>query len=108
MTMLRIVLCNCPPTASTELGRRLVDEKLAACVNILPGVRSIYRWEGNVMEESEETLLIKTMADRLDELEARIQALHPYDIPEIIAFEPNAALAEYVGWVQEQTRDENP
>jgi periplasmic divalent cation tolerance protein len=106
--MLQVVICNCPSTASGELGRRLVDERLAACVNILPGVRSIYRWEGKVIEDEEETLLIKTADDRLNELQERIRALHPYDIPEIIALTPTAALAEYVDWVQEQTRDESP
>lgn len=103
-----IVYCTCPDAASAEtLAQALVSERLAACVNRLPGVRSTYRWQGNVDSSDEVLLLIKTTRDRLAALVARVQALHPYELPEVIAVEAQGGSAPYLDWVAEQTRDDD-
>ena len=83
--------------------RPLIDEHLAACVNVLPGVQSYYRWEGAVQHDRERLLLIKTSSERLDELTRRITQLHPYDVPEIIAADVNGGLGPYLQWVKTQS-----
>jgi periplasmic divalent cation tolerance protein len=100
-----VVVTNLPDldTAQT-LARRLVGEGLAACANVLPGVQSIYRWQGKVEEASEVTVLIKTMRSRFEALEEAIQRLHPYDLPEVIALPVVAALPAYLAWLQVETR----
>lgn len=103
MTDLRVILCNCSPDEAAGLAEALVDERYAACVNVLPGVMSYYRWNDEMCAETESTLLIKTTADRYDELEARLQELHSYDVPEIIALHPTRALEAYANWVAEET-----
>ncbi len=101
----RIVLSTCPdaPTAS-RLARTLVDERLAACVNVIGGVASTYRWQGEVRVDDEVLLVIKTMADRFEALQARLVALHPYDVPEVLAIEPVAGAAPYLAWLERETR----
>jgi periplasmic divalent cation tolerance protein len=97
---------TCPDEASAEaIARALVEERLAACVNRLPGLRSVYRWEGKVECGDEVLLVIKTTRDRLETMTARVQALHPYELPELIAVEVAGGLAAYLDWVAEQTRD---
>jgi periplasmic divalent cation tolerance protein len=98
--------CTCPDAASAEaIARALVEERLAACVNQLPGLRSVYRWEGRVECGDEVLLVAKTTRDRFDALTARVQALHPYELPEVLAVEVAGGLAAYLDWVAEQTRD---
>ncbi|MCB0359003.1 MAG: divalent-cation tolerance protein CutA, partial [Bdellovibrionales bacterium] len=83
-TPLRIVFVTVPDReAATTIARRLVEERLAACVNIVPEIQSIFRWNGTVTEEAEVLLKIKTLDDRTSELEARIVELHPYTTPEV-------------------------
>jgi periplasmic divalent cation tolerance protein len=102
----RIVFCTCPDTASAErIADALVGERLAACVNLLPAATSVYRWQGKVERASEIQLLIKTTADRLEALGARVAELHPYELPELIAVEARAGLPAYFDWVMAQTRD---
>ncbi len=97
------VLCTCASEeAALRLANQLVQERLAACVNILPGIRSIYRWKDQVESAQEALLLIKTTQPRFDALRDRIVALHPYDTPEIIAFPVIAGLDKYLTWLQEQ------
>jgi periplasmic divalent cation tolerance protein len=101
---LRVVLMTAPDAACAErIARALVGERLAACVNLVPGMRSIYRWEGAVQEEAEVLLVAKTRADRVVELEARVRALHPYDVPEVIALPVDAGSAAYLRWVREES-----
>ena len=99
-----VVLCTCP---DEDTGRRiaeaLVREHLAACVNRMPGVRSTYRWQGQVMDEPEVLLIIKTVKSRYDALEVRLKALHPYEVPEIIAIPVVAGSAQYLTWVAAET-----
>lgn len=101
-----VCLCTCPDdTTAAAIAAALVEERLAACVNRLPAVRSTYRWEGRVEDSEEVLLLIKTTRDRLDDLIARVQVLHPYELPEVIAVEAQGGLAPYLAWVAEQTRE---
>jgi periplasmic divalent cation tolerance protein len=85
--------------ALTALGRRLVEERLAACVNVLGDVRSIYRWEGAVEEAAEALALLKTTGTRLEALTARVRELHPYEEPEVVALPVVGGSASYLAWV---------
>jgi periplasmic divalent cation tolerance protein len=87
-----VILVTGPdPETLSDLGRTVISERLAACVNVLGGVRSIYRWKGNVQEDAEALALVKTSRDRVRALEARLRELHPYEEPEFLAFEVSAA-----------------
>jgi periplasmic divalent cation tolerance protein len=95
-----VCYCTCPDAASAErLARALVEERLAACVNLLPGVHSIYRWQGAIEQAGEVLLLVKTTRARLDALAARVRALHPHELPELIAVEAAGGLPGYLDWV---------
>ena len=85
-----------------RIARALVEERLAACVNRLPGVASTYRWRGMLQEDAEVLLLIKTTRARLPALEARLGELHPYEVPELIALDVAAGLAPYLAWVESE------
>ncbi len=96
----RVVLCTFPSAdKAAEIARVLVEEKLCACVNILPGVRSIYRWQGEVSDDSEVLALIKTTSERFPPLADRLRSLHPYEVPEIIALDVADGHAPYLAWV---------
>jgi periplasmic divalent cation tolerance protein len=100
-----VVLVTAPDSeTASRLGRALVDEGLAACVNILPGVRSIYRWQGAVHDEPEVLCLIKSRRDLYPALRDRLTDLHPYQVPEIIGFTPTEGNAPYLRWVFDTTR----
>jgi periplasmic divalent cation tolerance protein len=100
-----LILTNLPDLASAQaLARLLVERKLAACVNILPAVQSVYRWQGEVEQAVEVTLLIKTSAHRYAELESTIKAAHPYALPEIIALPIVAGLPAYLDWITAETQ----
>lgn len=99
-----LVLCSHPdPDAAETLATSLVEARLAACVNVLPGVRSVYRWQGNIEHAQENLLLIKTTSDRLDALKESIVMAHPYAVPEILAFATDAGLDRYLDWVRTET-----
>lgn len=103
-----LCLCTCPDAASAAaIARALVDERLAACVNQLPGLHSVYRWQGRVEQAEEVLLLIKTTEDRLAALMDRVQALHPHELPEVLAVQAAGGLAPYLDWVVEQTREDD-
>ena len=105
---MRVVLCSCPPEVAAELARTVVTERLAACVNILPGVRSIYQWKGELCDDAESLLVVKTTVDRLEELTARLLECHPYDVPEVIALQiqPAEGNHAYLEWLVGETRPE--
>jgi periplasmic divalent cation tolerance protein len=87
-----------------RIARALVEERLAACVNVLPGVRSIYRWKGAVEEASEVMLVAKTRAERAGLLAARVRALHPYELPEVVALPVTDGSRAYLRWVIAESR----
>jgi len=89
---------------AAEIARALVDERLAACVNVVGGVRSIYRWQGAISDDREVLAVIKTSHTQLDALRVRLVALHPYDVPEVIALDVASGHAPYLEWVLAQTR----
>ncbi len=84
-----------------RLAKTLVEEHLAACVNVVPGVRSIFFWEGRLQEEGEALLVMKTGRERYEALQRRILALHSYSVPEILALPVESASPAYVAWVRE-------
>ena len=99
------ILSTCPDADTAQrLARILVEERLAACVSLLPGAVSTYRWQGRVEQATEVQLLAKTPADRRDALMARLAELHPYELPEILAVETAAGLPAYLDWVTAETR----
>jgi periplasmic divalent cation tolerance protein len=100
-----VVLSTFPSEAkAAEVARTLVDEKLCACANLVPAVRSIYRWNADVCDETEALAIIKTEADRVEALRARIVALHPYDVPEVIVLPIDSGHPAYLAWVTAATR----
>ena len=95
-----VVLVTAPtPERAAEIARALVEERLAACGNVVSGVRSIYRWEGSVQDDAEALLLLKTTRPRFEALKERILALHPYQVPEVIALPVQAGSAPYLAWI---------
>ena len=99
-----LVLCSHPDPAAAEiLAAALVEKRLAACVNLLPGTRSIYRWEGGIEHAQEILLLIKTTTDRFDAVKDHIVSAHPYALPEIIGLDVVAGLDRYLDWVHSET-----
>lgn len=99
-----IVLCTAPDPATAEaLAQTVVEARLAACVNVLPGVRSVYRWQGAIHADSESLLIIKTRRDRFAALSAALRAQHPYELPEIIAVPLSDGLPAYLAWVDQNT-----
>jgi periplasmic divalent cation tolerance protein len=103
-----LVLCTCPDQSTAQaIAERVVDEGLAACVNILPEVTSVYQWQGQRETEQEHLLLIKTSAPAYDKLEQRVSELHPYELPEVIAVPIQNGLSAYLGWIEQQTANQN-
>jgi periplasmic divalent cation tolerance protein len=95
-----VVLVTAPsPDQAAEIARALVEERLAACGNVVPAIRSIYRWEGKVHEDAEALLVLKTTRGRFEALRDRVLALHPYDVPEVIALPVEAGSADYLAWI---------
>lgn len=100
-----LVLTNVPDdSVANAIAHRLVEQRLAACVNVLPQVRSIYQWQGALEEATEVTLLIKTTQARYADLEAAIKAAHPYQVPEIIAIPVVGGLPSYLDWIVQETK----
>jgi periplasmic divalent cation tolerance protein len=105
MPDLVIVLTTMPDDArADELARTLVDERLAACVNVHGPMRSTYRWKGKVERDAERQLVIKTTRDRVSALETRLRALHPYELPEFIVIAVDGGGDAYLKWVDDETR----
>lgn len=86
------------------IGKALVDERLAACVNIMPGVRSLFFWEGKTQDAHETLLLVKSRLLLMEKLVSRVKSLHSYAVPEVIALPIVAGAADYLGWLRESTK----
>ena len=100
-----LVALSTAPSAEVaeQLARALVGEGLAACVNVVPGVTSYYRWKGELQRDAEWLLVIKTRAARLEALKAALVRLHPYEVPELVALGVEDGLAPYLAWLDEST-----
>jgi periplasmic divalent cation tolerance protein len=100
-----VLLSTCPDAATAErIARELVGASLVACVNIVPGLRSIYRWNGAVQLDEEVLMVLKTAADRVPEARERLVELHPYDVPEVVALPVADGHHPYLQWVADSTR----
>ncbi|HON00194.1 MAG TPA: divalent-cation tolerance protein CutA [Acidobacteriota bacterium] len=105
MTDARVVLSTVDSgEVARDIARRLVEEHLAACVSLLPGLRSIYFWDGNLQDEPETLLVIKTGAACVDPLLERLKQLHPYQVPEMLVLSVETGSPDYLGWIASQTR----
>lgn len=101
-----LVFCTFPNAdEARQIGTQLIELQVAACVNLVPKVESIFRWEGKIKTEPEVLALIKTTVNNYKELETRIQKLHPYQTPEIVAVSIDQGSNAYLGWISEVTRD---
>jgi periplasmic divalent cation tolerance protein len=89
---------------AVALARVLVDERLAACVNVLPVMTSVYRWQGRVEQEREQQVVIKTSMERVGALEARLRVLHPHELPEFLVIPVTGGSEAYLGWVGESVK----
>lgn len=99
-----LVFCTCPDQACAEqLAETLVNERLAACASLMPGLISHYRWQGQIQRDQEWLLLIKTQVASYPALETQIRALHPYQVPEIIALPVQTGLPAYLAWIADNT-----
>jgi periplasmic divalent cation tolerance protein len=100
-----VIVFSTFPSADLAAGvaRTLVDERLCACVNIVPAVRSIYRWQGAICDEPEVLAIVKTSVEQLPALQARLVELHPYDVPEALAIPVAGGHAPYLAWVAAET-----
>ncbi len=105
---LRVLLCTAPAEKAEEVANALLQSRLAACVNILPGLLSLYWWKGEICRDGESLLLIKTTAPRVQELAARLVEVHPYQTPELLALSVQNGLAPYVEWVKRETERITP
>ena len=100
MSEIRIILVTCPDSPqSLELARELVHSKLASCVNLIPGVTSIYHWHNELHEDKEQLMVIKTSSERIAQLESKVLELHPYDTPEFVVIEPDRVNEKYLKWI---------
>jgi periplasmic divalent cation tolerance protein len=105
MTTAVVVLVTAPSADSAaEIARALVEEGLAACGNVIPGIRSIYRWEGEIHDDAEAMLVLKTERRLVPALKARLQELHPYQVPELLVLPVEDGLAPYLEWLSASLR----
>lgn len=99
-----VVFITAPDSIASELARNLVQERFVACVNLVSGIRSIYRWQGKVCEDQEVLLIAKTIGARFNELKIYVSDNHPYDVPEIIALPIVDGHTPYLDWIINETR----
>ena len=105
-TPYQLILCTCPDSQVAEqLATSLVELRLAACINIIPGLTSIYRWQGKLEKGTEVLLLIKTIRKHYAAVEAAIQQQHPYELPEIIAVTLDEGSSDYLRWITTSLED---
>ena len=103
-TTTRVLLCTCPPVAAEKIAKGLLERRLVACVNAVPGVVSRYWWKGKLERDDETLLVMKTEAARVPEVIAALKDLHPAEVPELLALPVDAGAESYLAWVKEETR----
>jgi len=104
-----VALTTAPSAEVAEgIGRTLVEERLAACANVVPGVTSIFRWDGATRRESEVLVILKTTAGDVGALERRVVELHPYEVPEVLAFPAESGHGPYLEWVRTEVGGHDP
>lgn len=101
---MRIILTTAPSDVAPSLARTLLEEQLIACCNLVPGVTSMYWWNGEITTDGETLLVIKTVSDRVDAVMGRIRELHPYEVPEIVVLPVEGVFEGYARWVEETCR----
>ena len=102
---IRVVLVTAPgEEEGMKIARALVQEKLVACVNLVNGIRSVYAWKGEICDDPEILLIIKTTDNRFSALKERVRELHPYEVPEVIALPVVAGWEPYLEWVRKETQ----
>ncbi len=98
--MHQLIYCTCPDRETAEkIARHLIKTQLAACINIIPGITSIYQWQGKIESAEEHLLLIKSRQDLYPQVEQAIIRLHPYELPEVVAVSMARALPDYLHWM---------
>jgi periplasmic divalent cation tolerance protein len=106
MTDARMIYITAPdPEAALRIGRALVERRLAACANVIPGMRSVYRWKGAVEEAGEAVLLAKTTADRVEDLIRAVKELHPYECPCVVVLPIEGGFAPFLAWIRESVAE---
>jgi periplasmic divalent cation tolerance protein len=101
-----LVFVTCPATDSERIASELVEHELAACVNIVSSVTSIYRWQGEICRDSEHLLIVKSVRNLWQTLERKVREIHPYDVPEVIAFAIDEGHGPYLSWLTNSVRSE--
>jgi len=103
MSDVRVLLCTCPPAAADTLAAALLERRLVACVNVIPGVSSRYRWKGKLEKEDESLLILKTTSDQIAGIGEALDELHPYDVFELLSLPVEEGNAGYLRWVSATT-----
>lgn len=103
-TTARVLLCTCPPAAAEKIAKGLLERRLVACVNAVPGVVSRYWWKKKLERDDETLLVMKTEAARVPEVIAALKDLHPYEVPELLALPVDAGAEPYLAWLADETR----
>ena len=101
---LRLLLCTAPEDVAPSLARTLLEARLIGCANLLPGVRALYRWEGEIHDDSETLLLMECVSEHEDAVIAALRAAHPYDVPKILSLDPSAVDEPYLAWLRSVAR----
>ena len=104
MLPLRVIFITVPPTKAESLSKQLIEENLAACVNLLPTIESYYKWDGKLNTEEESLLIVKTTEQKVEQLITFVKENHPYEVPEIIALPLTEGLPDYLDWVRESMK----
>ena len=100
-----VIYCTCPDIESAErISRHIVEQRMAACVNLIPGITSIYTWDGNIQRDQEVLLVIKSTKVRFDDIQNLISDEHPYDLPELIAVPITESSPDYLEWIKQCTK----
>lgn len=102
-TEIVVLVTTATEDEAVRIGRSLVESRLAACANVIPRIRSIYRWEGKIADEQESLIVLKSRAELFSDLEQEVKRLHSYSVPEVIAIPISAGSSQYINWIHAET-----